>query len=154
MIPLSPLSNYFSEYPVYRQHVKYACIYTQESGRSSEKKKVSLSKFVCLFHEMAPPKKKLKKKRKPAADSSHSLQALLPWRQHKDILFCFASFPILSKGMKTERKLSPRAPTRWTSLCYALRDLWATLQEDLNVFAFLTVSFILGRGKSDIEIWL
>lgn len=35
-----------------------------------------------------------KKREKPAAaDSSHSLQALSPWRQHKDILFCFRQLP-------------------------------------------------------------
>lgn len=57
-----------------------------------------------LVHEMSTERKKKKKKKKEgrasSSGSSHSLQPLSPWRQHKDILFCFASFPILSKGMK------------------------------------------------------
>lgn len=58
---------------------------------------MSLSKLVYLVHEMSAGEGW---ERGRAGGSSHSLQPLSPWRQHKDILFCFASFPILSKGMK------------------------------------------------------
>lgn len=117
------------------QYVKYACKHTHthtdaRQRAAVEKKTVSLSKHVHLFHKMVMGKEekeekeeegRKKKKESSAADSSHSLQALSPWRQHKDILFCFASFPILSKRMRTENerkentekkeKKSSRAPT-------------------------------------------
>lgn len=55
-----------------------------------KEKKVSLSKLKYLFHAMSAGEKR----EKPAeADSSHSLQALSPWRQRKDILFCFCQLP-------------------------------------------------------------
>ncbi|TNN85150.1 hypothetical protein EYF80_004500 [Liparis tanakae] len=40
-----------------------------------------------------------------AADISLSLRALAPWRRHKDILFCSASLPVLSKGMERDKRL-------------------------------------------------
>lgn len=56
---------------------------------------MSLRKLVYLVHEMSAVIGG-----EGGAGSSHRLQPPSPWRQHKDILFCFASFPILSKGMK------------------------------------------------------
>lgn len=78
----------------------------------AEMKNVSLSKLVYLFYKMCAEKKKGKPE---AAHSSHSLQALSPWRQHKDILFCFASSPILSKGMMRKKKKKKKTKLKSTN---------------------------------------
>lgn len=61
----------------------------------AEMKNVSLSKLVYLFHKMSAGKK-------AAAHSSHSLQALSPWRQHKDILLFSYSKGMMGKEKNNE----------------------------------------------------
>lgn len=101
------------------------------------KKKKSVLEQTCISFPWDEHEKKKKKKGKPAAHSSHSLQALSPWRQHKDILFCFASFLILSKRDEGRKKLCSRAPTRWTRLWFAPRDSLVTSEEDFNVWLWV-----------------
>lgn len=125
MIPLSPLLNYFSTHSMLSMPAK---AHTRDREHWWKRRKCPWAILYIFSMRWA------EKKRKPAAHSSHSLQALLPWRQHKDILFCFASFPILSKGMKRGGGgRSSRAPARWTRLWYAPRDSWVTLEQDFNV---------------------
>lgn len=71
-----------------------------------EMKIVSLSTLVYLFQEMSTIKKK-KIKRGASSTHGHGLQSVSPWKQHKDILFCFASFPILSRGMEGRENKNP-----------------------------------------------
>lgn len=70
---------------------------------------MSLSKLVYLVHEMSAGGWG----RGRAGSSSHSLQPLSPWRQHKDILFCFASFPILSKRLEEEGGAEEQKRGEW-----------------------------------------
>lgn len=83
------------------QHVKYAHKDTHKRQRARvEKKKVSLSKLVYLFHEMNTHKKKESQQQTAATVCRH-------YRLGDNTrTFCFAlpAFPILSKGIQRERK--------------------------------------------------
>lgn len=97
-----------------------------------KKKKKSVLEKTCISLPRDGHKRGGKKRRGPAANSSHSMEVLLPWRQHKGILFCFVSFPLLSKGADRGQNLAC-LQIRSKSLHHNLKDLFMTLEEDSNV---------------------
>ena len=139
------------------QHVKYACKGSHKRQRAGVEKKKSVLEQTCISFPWDEHKKK--KKGKPAAHSSHSLQALSPWRQHKDILFCFASFLILSNGMKGGRNFPQEHQRYWTRTLACSEGLVSDLR---GRFQCLVVSFLeiqqnhgpkRRRGRMNIDGW-
>lgn len=119
-----------------------------------EKIKLSLSKLVYLFNEMSTEKGKAGSTQQPQYAGT-----LSPWKQHKDILFCFASFRILSKGMKgwkkkKKPKLKSTNEVNETLVCSErlLSDLWGSFQGEAGRDFYKTTTQVL--PKEDIEMWL
>lgn len=146
MIPLSPLLNYFSECSVYTWHVKYACKHTHKRQRAGvEKKKVSLSKLVYLFHEMGTQKKRKKESQQQTAATVCRHYRL----GDNTRTFCFAllAFPFYPNGWSEREKNSAQEHQRgeqvfgmlWGTCEWPYRKIWTSA-------AFFGCEFYNGLG--------